>query len=146
MFVGGLYPETTSVTVKEYFEKFGEVQEVKIIGEKQRRSRGFGFVLYKNFATLNKVMALKHVIEGRDVDCNFAVFSNEMNTDEASKKNEKKIFLNELPSEVVKQDLIDAFTQYGEIENVMIVKRKNRELAFGFVIFLDKNSAANALK
>jgi RNA-binding protein Musashi len=57
MFVGGLFPETTSDVVKAYFEKYGPVQEVKIIGEKQKRSRGFGFVLFTSFDTLNRVMA-----------------------------------------------------------------------------------------
>jgi RNA recognition motif. (a.k.a. RRM, RBD, or RNP domain) len=70
MFVGGLFPETSSEIVHKYFEKFGPVKEVKIIGEKQKRSRGFGFVLFQSFDTLNLVMSLKHVIAGRDVDIN----------------------------------------------------------------------------
>lgn len=57
MFVGGLFPETTSETVRAYFETFGSVKDVKIIGEKQKRSRGFGFILFNSFDTLNKVMA-----------------------------------------------------------------------------------------
>jgi RNA recognition motif-containing protein len=138
MFVGGLFPETTSDTVRIYFETFGAVKEVKIIGEKQKRSRGFGFVLFGSFDTLNKVMASKHIVDGREVDCNFAVYSNKTDKDEAAQKNEKKIFLSELPSSVVKQDLIDTFDQFGDIEKVMIVKRKNKDHSFGFVIFNDK--------
>lgn len=102
MFVGGLFPETTSQTVRQYFQTFGEVKDVKIIGEKQKRSRGFGFVLFGSFDTLNRVMAEKHLIDGREVDCNFAVYSNKTDKDEAAQKNEKKIFLSSLPSAVVK--------------------------------------------
>jgi RNA-binding protein Musashi len=83
MFVGGLYPETTSDTVKAYFSQFGNVIEVKIIGEKQKRSRGFGFVLFEKYSTLELAMTQRHKIEGRDIDCNLAVYSNN-NTDEAS--------------------------------------------------------------
>lgn len=145
MFVGGLFPETTSQTVRQYFQTFGEVKDVKIIGEKQKRSRGFGFVLFGSFDTLNRVMAEKHLIDGREVDCNFAVYSNKTDKDEAAQKNEKKIFLSSLPSAVVKQDLVDTFESFGAIEKVMIVKRKNKDHSFGFVIFEDKMSAKKAL-
>lgn len=146
MFVGGLFPETTSETVRAYFETFGSVKDVKIIGEKQKRSRGFGFILFNSFDTLNKVMAQKHSVGGREVDCNFAVYSNKTDKDEAAQKNEKKIFLSELPSSIVKQELVDTFENFGDIEKVMIVKRKNKDHSFGFVIFVSKDSAKKALK
>lgn len=96
MFVGGLFPETTSDVVLKYFSRFGPIEEVKIIGEKQKRSRGFGFVLFKSFESLNKAMQQQHIIDGREVDCNIAVYSNKTDIDEAAQKNEKKIFLSEL--------------------------------------------------
>ena len=103
MFVGGLFPETTSETVLKYFARFGPIEEVKIIGEKQKRSRGFGFVLFKNASSLNKAMAQTNIIDGREVDCNVAVYSNKTEVDEAAQKNEKKIFLNELGPKITKQ-------------------------------------------
>lgn len=108
MFVGGLFPETTSETLRNYFSTYGEVKEVKIIGEKQKRSRGFGFVLFRAMKTFHKVMEKKHVIDGREVDCNLAVYSNETK-DEAAMKNEKKIFIKKVPPEIQKQNLIDFF-------------------------------------
>lgn len=146
MFVGGLFPETTSETVLKYFARFGPVEEVKIIGEKQKRSRGFGFVLFRSFESLNKAMAQQHMIDGREVDCNVAVYSNKTDVDEAAQKNERKIFLSELGPTITKQEVQDTFQKFGAIEKVMIVKRKNKEHSFCFIIFESEESAKLALK
>lgn len=140
MFVGGLFPETTSDTLRNYFSTYGKVKEVKIIGEKQKRSRGFGFVLFESMETFHKVIRAKHVIDGREVDCNSAVYSNQTK-DTPALKNEKKIFIKKVPVEIGKQDLIDFFSGFGDIDKVLLVKRKNKEHAFSFVEFHDKKAA-----
>lgn len=146
MFVGGLFPETTSETLRNYFSTYGEVKEVKIIGEKQKRSRGFGFVLFTSMDTFHKVIKSKHMIDGREVDCNLAVYSNETKKDEASLKNEKKIFIKKVPTEIEKKNLIEFFSKFGEIEKVLLVKRKNKDHAFAFVEFEDSKVAKSIIE
>jgi len=47
LFVGGLSWGTSDDGLKSAFEKFGEVEEAKVITERQTgRSRGFGFVTF----------------------------------------------------------------------------------------------------
>lgn len=145
MFVGGLFPETTSETLGNYFSTYGEVKDVKIIGEKQKRSRGFGFVLFRSMDTFHKVMKTKHVIDGREVDCNLAVYSNQTR-DEAAMKNEKKIFIKKVPTEIEKKNLIEFFSKFGDIGKVLLVKRKNKDHAFAFVEFHDKKVAKGIIK
>jgi RNA recognition motif-containing protein len=49
LFVGSLKWELTEVELREVFEPFGELDEVKIILDKETgRSRGFGFIKFKN--------------------------------------------------------------------------------------------------
>ncbi len=48
VFVGNLPYSTTNESLKEFFEKAGEVTEVKIIKDRESgRSKGFGFVTFE---------------------------------------------------------------------------------------------------
>ena len=141
MFVGGLFPETTSETLRDYFSQFGVVLDVKIIGEKQNRSRGFGFILFNSMKTYKTVTSRKHVIDGREVDCGSAVYSKENNRDEAVVKNEKKIFIRSLPTDTTKSELNTFFAKFGEIDKILLVKRKNKSHAFAFITFVEQRVA-----
>lgn len=47
LFVGGLSWDTTEAGLKEAFERFGDLTEVKLITDRDTgRSRGFGFVTF----------------------------------------------------------------------------------------------------
>ena len=49
LFIGSLKWELTELELREAFEAFGELEEVKIIMDKETgRSRGFGFIKFKN--------------------------------------------------------------------------------------------------
>lgn len=45
IFVGGLPYHTTDQSLREYFDKFGEIDEAVVITDRQTgKSRGYGFV------------------------------------------------------------------------------------------------------
>lgn len=49
VFIGGLSWETTSESLRYYFEKFGELVDVALMSDKRTgQPRGFGFVSYKD--------------------------------------------------------------------------------------------------
>ncbi len=59
-----------------------------------------------------------------------------------------KIYVGNLPYNVSEQDLESAFEQFGDIEEIIIIKDRNtgRSKGFGFVTFGDQATAEKALE
>lgn len=85
MFIGGLNWETTDrecncpsrrpystdydvESLKDYFSQFGEVMECTVMRDgASGRSRGFGFLTFKDARTVNVVMVKEHYLDGKIV-------------------------------------------------------------------------------
>ncbi len=86
MFIGGLNWETTDrktchanfqedcdanraiESLRDYFSQFGEVIECTVMRDSgSGRSRGFGFLTFKDAKTVNTVMVKEHFIDGKIV-------------------------------------------------------------------------------
>ena len=75
LFVGGLSWNTTEAGLRQAFERFGEMLEVKIITDRDTgRSRGFGFVTFSQEADADNAIATMNgqELDGRAIKVNEA--------------------------------------------------------------------------
>ena len=70
MFIGGLSWDTSKKDLTEYLSRFGEVVDCTMKTDPVTgRSGGFGFVLFKHAASVDKVLELKeHKLDGKLID------------------------------------------------------------------------------
>ncbi|KAI1083095.1 hypothetical protein F5B20DRAFT_577479 [Whalleya microplaca] len=70
LFIGGLAWHTEEATLRQKFEEFGPLEEAVVVKDRDTgRSRGFGFVRYKNEADAQQAIASMNNVEfdGRTV-------------------------------------------------------------------------------
>ncbi len=74
LFVGGLPWSITNEALKELFAEFGEITEAVVITDRDTgRSKGFGFVTFKNEADAKKALGMDgKKVEERNIVVNVA--------------------------------------------------------------------------
>lgn len=122
MAVVGLPYRSTEEEVKEYFEgKYGEVEHCHIKYDREtKKSRGFGFIRFKDEESAKSALHGEDYIEGRRV--------------QVREKREKpmKMFVSGLPEGTTEEDVNKYFSKFGEIVDSYIPKPFRN---FGFFTF-----------
>ena len=138
MFVGGLSWQTSAEGLRDYFCKFGEVNECMVMRDPTtKRARGFGFITFADPTAVEKVLALEaHELDGKRIDPKIA-FPKKQQPKMVIKT--KKVFIGGLSSSSTLEDIKTYFTQYGRIEDAMLMfdKSTQRHRGFGFITFDD---------
>ncbi|KAF8447080.1 hypothetical protein BDZ91DRAFT_669871 [Kalaharituber pfeilii] len=141
MFIGGLNWETTDESLKNYFSQFGEVTECTVMRDGTTgRSRGFGFLTFKDPKTVNIVMVKEHYLDGKIIDPKRAIPRDEQ-------EKTSKIFVGGVSQEATESDFREYFTQFGRVldATLMMDKDTGRPRGFGFVTFDSESAVENAL-
>ncbi|CAG2164715.1 unnamed protein product [Oppiella nova] len=140
LFIGGLSWETTIEKLTEYFCRYGEVTDCVVMKNAETgRSRGFGFVTFKDPSCVQIVMASgPHILDGRTIDpkeCNPK--SAQKGKRDAKVGNFPKVFLGGLPPNVNESTLRDYFSKFGKVVEVVIMydQEKKKTRGFGFLSF-----------
>lgn len=120
MFIGGLCQDTTSDTIKEYFSKYGKINDVNLIIDwVTNKSKRCAIVFCENSKTRNKILKKRnHKIDGKLVRCNKA---------DDNKKGTKiiktnKLFIGNIHSSITQEQLKEHFVTYGPIKSIKLVK------------------------
>ena len=69
IFVGGLSWDTKEEGFKQYFKRYGEITDAKIMEDQAtKKPRGFGFITFKDPASVQAVLAEpNHIIDNKKV-------------------------------------------------------------------------------
>lgn len=129
LFVGGLSWETTAKDLREYFTKFGEVEHCNLKTDPvTKRSRGFGFVLFKDEATVDKALLEKeHKLHGRNIDPKKA----------NPREPIKKVFVGNLDQNLAENEIREYFGKFGKLTKLELPfdKMRNQRRNYCFIEF-----------
>lgn len=134
LIVLGLPWKATEQTVREYFEKFGDVLMAQLKRDpKTGMSKGFAFIRFASYTSQMRVLAQRHMIDGRWCDVRIP------NSKEGSVASMPcKVFVGRCTEDLSANDLREYFSQFGEVTDVFIPKPFR---AFSFITFLDPEVA-----
>lgn len=147
IFVGGLSWGTKDEGFKEFFEKFGEVEEAIIMKDRNSNaSRGFGFITFKEEAAMNAALQGSDLeLDGRIVECKSAV---PRETIEKQAHKTKKLFVGGLATETTNEEFNEYFANFGAIEEaiVMMDHVTGRARGFGFCTYENEESVDKVIE
>jgi len=133
LFVGSLSWETDEAQFKEYFSKFGAVKQATIKQDAMGRSKGFGFILFEDKDSVDKVLAAEsHSLGNRKIEPKRAT----------PKEKCRKIFVGGVSPELPEEEIRKHFEQYGEIEELETPMNKEKNIRKGFIFVTFKTSDA----
>ncbi|KAL3307811.1 hypothetical protein Ciccas_013664 [Cichlidogyrus casuarinus] len=117
LFVGGLSPRTDKQALALFFGQWGEIEDcvVMVLRGEQRRSRGFGFVTYREPHQLDLAQSFRpHVIDGKVVESKRAMPREDSSSPEAH-LTVTKLYVTQppLPKPLSKDTLLHYFGQFG---------------------------------
>lgn len=134
LIVLGLPWKTTEQSLREYFESFGEVLMAQVKKDtKSGQSKGFGFIRFGSHEAQIRVLAQRHMIEGRWCEVKIP------NSKEGMIQQVPcKVFVGRCTEDLTADDLKEYFSKFGEVTDVFIPRPFR---AFSFVTFLDPEVA-----
>ncbi|KAJ8036657.1 Heterogeneous nuclear ribonucleoproteins A1-like [Holothuria leucospilota] len=147
LFLGGLSFSTTEDDIRKTFQDYGTIVDCVVIrGQPSQRgeqgpSRGFGFVTFAKSTEVDDVLEARQntkiKMNGREIDIKRAMSREDTAKDPQVNVQTKKIFIGGIGN--LKSDhLKDYFSQYGEVEQVIIPTQtgdSSRIRGFAFVAF-----------
>ncbi|XP_045797672.1 UBP1-associated protein 2C-like [Trifolium pratense] len=147
LFVRDLSLNTTSQSLCNAFKEYGQIEHAKVIvNEGTKKSRGYGYILYKDVKSAKKALHVpSKLIDGRLTLCMLA--SDEV-TRKISDTTLRKLFIENLSPQVTNGMLHNYFKGHGDIEECSVVYHKDSKLSreYGFVTYKTVEAAKNAIK
>uniref|UniRef100_A0A914DQA8 RRM domain-containing protein n=1 Tax=Acrobeloides nanus TaxID=290746 RepID=A0A914DQA8_9BILA len=153
VFVGDLSQEVDNNVLKQAFDRFGEISEVKVIRDSQSlKSRGYGFVTFPRKEDADRAIQEMNgqIIGKRAIRTNWAV--RRPNDEEkkahtyeqiynAATSDNTTVYLGNIVPSITEESIREAFEKHGKIKEIRLFGSQS----YAFVIYETKEEAAKAI-
>lgn len=150
IFIKNLSYKTTEKSLAKFFQKFGEVETVKIIVDHQtNKPKGIGFCKFYEASSAEKAMAEKDnlTLDNRKLSIRFSNEEKPDNLKPVKSSNKKhSIFVANLSFNSNEVGIKNFFKDCGKILDVRIAKKNGKSRGFAHVDFDSKESMDKAMK
>jgi RNA recognition motif-containing protein len=133
LFIGNIPEEVTEKQLRECLADYKGIADLVIIKDKHsKKSRGFGFVIFKERKTAKKVLQAKHRIRDRSLEVKLAEPKMKSKLQQlADVSSITKVFIGGIPKTACLDDLTSWFSRYGELEQAALLEdRTTNEQTF----------------
>lgn len=138
IYVGNLDLDIQEDFIDDIFSDFGEIRDIKIIRDPESQvSRGYCFITYEDKSdAYDAIQAMTEVpLPGRE---------RPLRVNHAQRKS--SIYIGNLDYEATEDDVVQEFSQFGEIDNVKILRHLNGgSKGVCFITYLDPYAAKAAI-
>ena len=88
-----------------------------------------------------------HLLDGKNVDCKYAVPPESPTLYSPPKHRSRRIFVGGLPYEITEDDFFEHFSKFGKVEesSIMIEKLTGKSRGFGFITYEEYDSVEQVL-
>ena len=146
VFVSNLDFKVNEEQLKEAFEKFGAIDDVRLVRKFNGLSKGYAYIEFQTIESVRE--ALKHdrmPLEGRPVFISEMGKRSKFNFSTSVEKH--KIFVKNIPLEVTNEELKQLFEKYGSVKDCRLVTYRNgHSKGCAYIEFRDEVSAQEAVK
>ena len=160
-FVGGILSDVKHRDLYEFFRAYGAVKRVTIFNsDKRKKLFGFCFVKFKKIFGDKLDTSQTFFFQGRKLEVDPIIKRSSLKKS-VSDKHARRIFLQNLPSNLDKDQVIKIFSEYGEIVNCFVINREedidnedryysrlddHMPASYGYVIFKTKEQAESLVR
>ncbi|PKU85132.1 UBP1-associated protein 2C [Dendrobium catenatum] len=147
LFIRGLGWETTTEKLRSIFSQYGELEEAVVIADKVTgKSKGYGFITFRNIdSALLSLKEPSKKIDGRMTVTQLAASGATGSTVpafHAADASQRKIFVGNVPADMLSDRLLALFSSYGEIEEGPLGLDKVTGKFRGYALFVYKTVEA----
>jgi len=144
LFIGGVPKDVSDEEFIAYFQSFGELVDCKLMRDSNQVGRGFGFITYQEQSAYDDVSQAQLFLRGKKLQAKRAIPPSEV----LENQSEVKVFVGGLARDMDKSQLVLAFSQYGTVDDCIIMKDgiTGMSRGFGFITFAASTSVDELLK
>jgi RNA recognition motif-containing protein len=146
LYIAGVSWNTTDDGFLNYFARFGDISEALVMRDRTGKSRGFGFVTFKDPSIAEKLQNQHLMLDGRKLDVMDAIPRAEMIT-AVKTQAPKKLYVAGVSWNTTDDGLFNFFSRFGTVVSAQIQRDRagGKSRGFGFVTFEDPSSAEKVL-